>query len=283
MTDMKNCANTEPQCTSGTNRPIKDAVCIDCNRVFDSCADKDCLEDLVCIFTNEGQNLINNSVAVKARTADILNCYVNVEPVTYNKGCYAVTITYFFTVVFDVFQSQCTAPDAVRGLCTFEKKCLLYGSDGNVQVFSSENNDECDFQLPGITTEPIAKVKVVDPMVLSSRTICCSPSRYCECPTQIPTAIVNAMGGNLAMGNNEKSVLVTLGLFSIVQLSRNVQVLVPAYDYCIPGKECSCDQGSPCDMFREVDFPIDDFFPKTSERGCGCCQKPFKYEGDCCC
>lgn len=285
MSEKKLHSATDANKTFVTNGTIKDAVCVDCNRVFDSCADKDCLEDLVCIFTEEGQALVDTAVAIKARTADILSCCVEVDPVTYNKGCYAVTCNYYFTVVFDVYQSTTTAPDAIRGLCTFEKKCMLYGSDGDVQVFSSEVDcDETQLQLPGVRTEPVAKVKAVDPMVLSSRTMCCENNCRCQCPTQIPQFIVEAMGGNLALGDNYKTVLVTLGLFSIVQLSRNVQVLIPAYDYCIPSKECSCDQGSPCDIFSEVDFPVEDFFPRaTSGSHCGCgCKQPMQYEGECC-
>lgn len=284
MPERRNNTNADDMpvfANSSVNSPVKEAVCIDCNRVFDSCADKDCLEDLVCIFTQDAQALIDSSVAVKARNADILNCIVNVEPVNYNKGCYAVTIEYFFTVCFDVYQSATTAPDAVRGLCAFEKKCLLYGSDGNVQVFSSDSDcDETLIRMPNVKTEPTAKVKVVDPMVLSSRVICCKDRCRCDCPPQIPHCIANAMGGPLALDNNDKTVLVTLGIFSIVQLSRNVQVLVPAYDYCIPNKECSCDQGSPCDVFRGVDFPINDFFPSNlSDNSCGC-KKPMDYSKD---
>ena len=46
MSENKNCTPTK----------IKEAVCIDTNRVYDSCADKDCLEDLKVYFTNSAQS-----------------------------------------------------------------------------------------------------------------------------------------------------------------------------------------------------------------------------------
>ena len=34
---------------------IKEAICIDTNRVYDSCADKDCLTDIRVYLTDRGQ------------------------------------------------------------------------------------------------------------------------------------------------------------------------------------------------------------------------------------
>ena len=46
------------------------------------------------------------------------------------------------------------------------------------------------------------------------------------------------------------------------------QLLIPAYDYCLPEKECAC-QGAecgedPCEIFRKVQFPVSEFFPPNS-------------------
>ena len=59
---------------------------------------------------------------------------------------------------------------------------------------------------------------------------------------------------------------VTLGQFSLVRLERETQLLIPVYDYCIPQAECSgsSDQESPCDLFRNVKFPINEFFPPNT-------------------
>ena len=59
----------------------------------------------------------------------------------------------------------------------------------------------------------------------------------------------------------ERALRATIGLFSIVQLERSVQMLIPAYDFCMPGKECSNDTETPCDSFRKIRFPVNEFFP----------------------
>ena len=54
---------------------------------------------------------------------------------------------------------------------------------------------------------------------------------------------------------------ITLGLFTIVQLQRKVQMMIPAYDFCIPDKESEYSTGDPCEMFKKIQFPMEDFFP----------------------
>lgn len=68
-----------------------------------------------------------------------------------------------------------------------------------------------------------------------------------------------------------KAVLVTLGLFSIIQMERDVQMTIPAYDYCIPERECNCNTANPCETFAGIDFPVDEFFPRDKEDCCPCC------------
>jgi hypothetical protein len=54
-------------------------------------------------------------------------------------------------------------------------------------------------------------------------------------------------------------------------------MLIPAYDFCVPTKECSCDDEDPCDAFKKIGFPIDEFFPPNRDNisdncapKCGC-------------
>ena len=70
---------------------------------------------------------------------------------------------------------------------------------------------------------------------------------------------------------SSRAVLVTLGLFSIVQMERDAQLLIPAYDYCIPDRECNCNTSNPCDTFKSIDFPVEEFFPAERESGCKPC------------
>ena len=38
-------------------------------------------------------------------------------------------------------------------------------------------------------------------------------------------------------------------------------MLIPAYDFCIPDKECVTTTDNPCELFRKIDFPTNEFFP----------------------
>jgi hypothetical protein len=41
-----------------------------------------------------------------------------------------------------------------------------------------------------------------------------------------------------------------------------VQLLIPAFDFCFPNKECiaSTDE-NPCELFDTIEFPVNEFFP----------------------
>lgn len=253
-------------CQFNMNPRAREPVCIDTNRVYDSCCDKDCLADLRVYFTSSAQCAIDNATAVRCRKAEIINCCVDVEPLQFNKGCYSVDITYFFKLKCDLFASACCDPTTVCGLASFTKTCVLYGSEGDVKIFTSDyTEDGYDAQEPCGNKNPRAKVQVVDPIVLDSKLceICdCADS---ECNFKIPNCVARQFEGNFNNQQNSKTaVKVTLGLFSIVQLERDAQILVPSAEYCIPKKECNFNNDDPCDSFRKINFPMNEFFPPTS-------------------
>ena len=112
------------------------------------------------------------------------------------------------------------------------------------------------------------QVQVAEPIALSAH-IC--EGNCCDTCCRIPECICKRYGGEFDTGYGNKSVFVTIGLFTIVQITRNVQMLIPAYDFCIPGKECVTTSDNPCELFRRIDFPTDEFFPpKVAEKGNGC-------------
>lgn len=275
MAELKQACSAAQAAAADPAGAIREAVCIDTSRVYDSCADKDCLSDLRVMFTSSAQELVNEATSVRCRGSEILDAYIDVEEVPFNRGFYTVDITFFFRVTFDLFCQPVAQPTQVSGLCSFSKKCILYGSDGNVKVFSSNYRaDESDEQLFRTTTNPRAKVQAVDPVCLDAR-LCdvCNCHVSCCCGN-IPGRICKCFDGDFGSAQESRVILVTLGLFTIVQLERNVQMLIPAYDFCMPEKECSCDTDDPCDVFRKIEFPVDEFFPPRSSPGNG---------GGCCC
>ena len=67
------------------------------------------------------------------------------------------------------------------------------------------------------------------------------------------------------MAGEGRRVYVTLGQFSIIRLERESQLLIPAYDYCVPSKECpGSSEEDPCAVFRRVQFPMEEFFPPNT-------------------
>lgn len=249
----------------------REAVCIDAGRVYDSCCDRDCLEDLRCYLCDEDQALVQSAVNVRLKNAEVLNVYVDVEPVNFNKGFYSCDLTFYFLVELDVFTSQNTLPTDVRGICVFSKKVILFGGEGNARIFSNITSlDHSDTQLCPTTNLPKCVVQTVSPVPLSAKI--CEVDNRCGSVCCIPECICKAVGSNLctSLQNGTNAIYVTLGLFTVVQLIRNVQMLVPVYDFCIPEKQCdgNCSAVTPCDVFSKIDFPTSDFFPPSSKDEC---------------
>ena len=257
-------------CCSAPNN----ALSADITRIYDSCADRDCLENLEVVFTAEDEALIETACSVKATDCEILTAFVDMDEVSYNRGCYAVECTYFFVVTFNVYQAGSGTPDSMQGVCTFTKRSMLYGASGAVNTFTSADTAA----LPSSVTAPVAKVQAMEPMVLGSDLV---GNRHPDC-VQIPEAVNAAMGGDLVQNTGVQKAVVTLGLFSIMQLSRDVQVTLPAYEFAVPEKECNVDNDSPCDVFRSFDFPLEAFFPQSAGNCnvCGC-DTEMEYEGEC--
>lgn len=269
MVDIKNNCPT-PQGS------FKEACCIDAGRVYDSCCDRDCLEDLRCYFSPVDQGIINNALSIRVRSAEVVKVYIDVEPVTFNRGFYSCDLTFFFCLEFDVFTAPRSCPQSIKGIAFYEKKVILYGSEGSVKTFSNDYalEDELDNQSLPSSNMPKCVVQCVDPIALSAR-ICelkdCFENIRC-----MPTCVSNIVGGAIdtSVPIGSPTVYVTIGLFSIVQLIRNVQMLIPVYDFCIPEKQCKDSTDQPCDVFKKIKFPTDDFFPPRPcdiDDDCGCC------------
>ena len=124
----------------------------------------------------------------------------------------------------------------------------------------------------------MALTEVVDPIALGARIV--EPNDNCCCcetdVNSIPDSICRVFDEEITDCNDNRKVLVTLGLFTIVRLIREVQLLIPVIDFCIPQDECTVStESNPCELFEKLHFPIDEFFPP--EKGC------FTGDGNNCC
>lgn len=227
-------------CSSGV--PIK------ANRVFDSCSDKDCLSCLqVTLDIGELPAAIR---IVKSRCVTVDDVCINVEAVPFNKGFYSVDITFTFTLEILGYEQACTTPTILTGTAYATKNCILYGSESATRTFFSDgtapsgSTDDCC----NTVNLPTASVSVIEPIVLETKIGCACPvgDTCCELPS----------GG-------QRMVLVTLGLFSVVELTRPVTIMVPTLDYTIPKRECCADNESPSEVFEKLKFPQEEFSPLT--------------------
>lgn len=255
------------------NEVCKEAVCIDAGRVYDSCCDRDCLEDLRCYFSEENQQLISTAVNVRLKNAEVLNVNIDVEQVNFNKGFYCCELTFFFLIDLDVYSNGNTLPTDVKGICCYNKRVILFGGVGNAKIFTSVTAlDEVDAQLGAGTNLPRCVVQAVDPVPLSAKIRRVDNENDVVCG--IPDSIAEIIGSNIAINlpDDSNTVYVTLGLFTVIQLIRNTQMLIPVYDFCIPEKHCDdqCSPVTPCDVFSRIEFPTNDFFPTTINENCEC-------------
>ena len=263
-----------------------EAVCIHTKKIFDSCRDKDCIEDLRFYPPTAGQDVLSRAQTVKGGKAELLYTYIDVEPVAFNRGFYTVDMRFFYRVTLNAYCS-CPRPIEVEGLCVFDKRVILFGSEGNAKIFSSEMRVDCmDRQLLEQSNLPTAVVETVDPIVLDAKLVECCENRCCDCDVcEIPSCVCQCFGCELTMGDEYRRAFVTLGQFSIIRLERDTQLLIPVYDYCMPDKDCSCGgcaSEDPCELFQNISFPVDEFFPPNSlnnscdyegaKQHCGCCR-----------
>ncbi len=264
---------------------IKEAVCIQVEKIYDSCKEKDCIEDARVLFKDPEkiQWIIRHAINVKVRRAEVVKVFSDVESVPFKRGFYTVDVKFFIKVTLDFFVTRHNGGVkviTVPGLVTFDKKVILFGSEGNVKIFKSHFVEHgIDLPINNCLQQdnlPISKVEVAEPIALNARILdiidkCCDDG----CDNHVPRSVSEVLedvdideSEFLGAANDERQILdrrivvATIGLFSIIKLARYVQLLIPAFDFCVPNKKCiaSTDE-DPCELFETIEFPTDEFFP----------------------
>lgn len=271
----------------------KENICIDTYRVLDSCRDKDCFENVRVYLTDFGEEIIDRTSIIRAKCAKIVSAYIDINDVPFNRGFYQLNIKMYVKIVFEACISQGNVQE-FEGIAVVEKKVILYGSEGNVNVFKSEQNTS-GFCNPApcegnrSNNLPIAVLETVDPIILNVKVVeprvfpCCC----CCCVDDIPDFVYNHINGKLCDRDN-KALVVSLGFFSVVKIERPAQLVVSATEYNIPDKECiTAQEDDPCTLFKSMAFPVSEFSPPVfnnsscpcsgpsivspkREKGCGC-------------
>ena len=123
--------------------PRSEMVCIETNRILDSCRDRDCFEDVKVLLTDFGNEIIEHTTNVRAKDACISWTYIGIEPVKFNRGFYAVTIKFYIKIAVEACLCGGKAQE-FDGIAVLEKRVILYGSESNVSIFKS-NPDASDY------------------------------------------------------------------------------------------------------------------------------------------
>ena len=254
---------------------LREAVCVQVEKVYDHCREKDCIEDAVVDFVEDVQHLIDRAVKVRVREAEVVKVFTDLEDVPFKRGFYTINVRYKIKVRVefthrDQFGNMCVS-DTKTGFVWFSKTVILFGSEGQVKIFSSvdpanthgHDEDGCNSTIQQDNL-PNVKVEVAEPLVLNTqiKRVRCHPVKpFGDLDDEDEDDDRdNVVGGRRFLP--PKRVVVTLGLFSIIKLTRLVQLLIPAFDFCIPARECVAGTDeNPCDLFETIDFPFDQFFP----------------------
>ena len=122
-----------------------ETVCIEANRILDSCRDKDCFEDVKVLLTDFGNEILEHTANIRAKSACISWTYIGIDPVRFNRGFYSITIKFYIKIVFEACLCGGRSQE-FEGVAVVEKRVILFGSEGNVNVFKSELNGSgfCD-------------------------------------------------------------------------------------------------------------------------------------------
>ena len=249
------------------------AVAVKVDRVFDSCSDKDCITNLQVML--EGGELPEQYTSVKTRCCSIDNVCMSVEPIPFNRGYYSVDVTYTFGIELLAYDRSCDAQTPIRGTASASKSVILYGSESSTKTFFSngarigDTNNCCE-----VVNLPTASCQCVDPIALETRIAMAPPL------PPMPGMQPPQPGVPLPP---RRCVLLTLGVFSVIELSRPVTMMVSALPYSVPTKTCTAEgTDSPCEIFSKLSFPTDEFLPQmpnAGDAGTGCTPQRTRYDG----
>lgn len=253
-------------CGSTPSVGSREVCCIETDRIYDSCRDRDCFENIRVVLTDYGNDIIARTNNIRAKDAFIAWTYIGVDPIRFNRGFFTVNIRYFIKIVFEACLGP--KPQEFEGVVAIDKRVVLYGGEKNVNVFRSNPDSYCSCSSPdpvgSSTKAPVAVVEATDPIILTANVydritgpqcLCCCA---CEVPQIVTTQFECPISDNDAEGG--RFLAVSLGLFSVIRLVRPTQILVNATEYCVPDKECLTPrEENPCAIFNSMAFPSGEF------------------------
>jgi hypothetical protein len=172
--------------------------------------------------------MIDCAVSVKCHKAELIWCDINVESVAFNRGFYSVDVGFYYLVALDVSLGT-GRPVKVHGLATFDKRVILFGSEGNTKIFTSSDGPDT---LGKRAHLPVAVVEAVDPICLSVKVVERHHKvreTYGSELRDVPSFVSEYFEEDLLLSGGEKRVYCTLGQFTIIRLERDTQLVILNY------------------------------------------------------
>ena len=283
---FNSCGSPVGSCGKGNDSRT---VCVETNRILDSCRDRDCFENVRVFLTDLGREIIARTTQVRVKDACIAWTYIGIDPVQFNRGFYTVHIRFYVKLIFEACICGGRSQE-FEGVAVLEKNVVLFGGESNVSIYKSnpDANDYCSVPelCCGTKNVPIAVVEVVDPIILNTKIL--ETKRDCSCcccVDEFPQAVTSRINGMLCDRNDgEKYLAVSVGIFSVIRIVRPAQYLINATEYAVPDKECvAAGSDDPCCVFHAMPFPIGEFSAGGHPAACRGDYKDNKDVGKHCC
>lgn len=260
---------------TGNNCQNDKSTCIDVDKIYDAAKDKECIEDLKVYVNACGQEIIDSASTIRCTGAEVVWAQISVHDIAFNRGYFSVDIRYYFRICFEA----CVSGNAREfcGIAVYDKQTILFGSEGNVSIFTSEAVSgnvcagvNCQTLTQTVSNMPKVVLEVATPICLSVKSVekcynygCCC----CGCE-QVPQSITDLCGcAGLCDDSGVKALYVTLGLFTLIRIERPVSILLENAQFCVPERQSAVLSDSttndPCSIFNNMDFPTCDFFPPS--------------------
>ena len=142
--------DNNPAATPATQNEIRESTCIHTKKIYDSCQAKDCVEDLRLYPLLSSQATIDSAMSLRAGRAELLHVYMDVQPVGLGRGYYSVDLRFFYKVTAEA-TAGCARSARVTGLAIFDKRSMLFGSEGRAKRFTSDCAcQQLETTLPGV-------------------------------------------------------------------------------------------------------------------------------------
>ena len=243
---------------------------VDTFRIFDSCRQQECLEDLYVLLTDEGQRVLDGAASARVRGARVLWSRIDSEEMPFHRGFFRVNVRYYFQCILECSNGVGTGQE-VAGLTVYDQSVMLYGGSSHVSSFASDLPADAG-RIAGGVQAPVNRPRIVvdaaEPVALRLTTVDLERSRtfgasFCS-PDAVPEEIAREfIGSFLPPEPGSKVPFVTLGLFSMIRIERPAQIIVPACDASVP-RGCGdyhFGETDPCTLFRSMEFPLSEFYP----------------------